>query len=141
MEDRNKQRSDVPIGLRVLFLFLAPCGIQAATNGFHAHLITLPVIASASYFADVDNDGRLDLLALDPVEKKLLVYRQRASAFTNAPDQAIRLPPRTAWITPADVEAHPGVELLMSTDIGLAYYRQNAGVFESEPRRLIRADQ
>jgi hypothetical protein len=122
-------------------IFLAAHGALAATNDFQRQVITLPANASVSRFADLDGHGRLDLLALDPVERKLLIYRQRASGFTNVPDQAIDLPKRTAWITPFDVEPHPGIELLMSTDTGLVYFRQENGRFESEPRALVQAEQ
>jgi hypothetical protein len=40
-----------------------------------------------------------------------------------------------------DVEAHPGLELLMSTATGLVYSRQNAGLFEPEQHPLIKASQ
>jgi hypothetical protein len=126
---------------KVLLVFLATNPVRAGTNDFQWQLITLPVNVSASHFADVDNDGRSDLLAIDPVAKKLLIYRQRASGFAHAPDQVIGLPPHTAWIAPFDVDAHPGLELLMSTATGLAYCRQNGGMFESELRTLVQAGQ
>jgi hypothetical protein len=104
-------------------------------------LITLPANADAPLFVDADGDGRSDLLAIDPVEKKLFYYHQRPAGFTNSPDQAITLPPQTAWVAPCDVDAHPGLELLMSTAAGLLYYRQNAGLFESERHPLIEVSQ
>ena len=124
-----------------LLVGLAANAGWAGTNAFQLQAITLPFNATATRFADVDNDRRADLLALDPVEKRLLIYHQRDSGFTNAPDQAITLPPQTAWIAPYDVEAQPGLELLMSTDTGLVYHRQHGGIFESELRTLITAEQ
>jgi hypothetical protein len=78
---------------------------------------------------------------LDPVEKKVFLYRQRSFGFTDSPDQVIALPAQTAWVAPFDVDAHPGLELLISSAAGLFYYRQNSGVFEAEPRALIKAAQ
>ena len=104
-------------------------------------MITLPANAGEPFFVDIDGDGRSDLLVIDPVEKKLLNYHQRPDGFTNSPDQAIPLPPQTAWVAPCDVDAHPGLELLMSTATGLVYSRQNAGLFESERHTLIEASQ
>jgi hypothetical protein len=78
---------------------------------------------------------------IDTVEKKLLNYCQRPDGFTNSPDQVIPLPPQTAWVAPCDVDAHPGLELLMSTATGLFYCRQNAGRFESERHPLIEVSQ
>src|SRR5207237_1280868 len=116
----------------ILVLLLANNG-QAATDGFQPQMITLPADATASRFADIDNDRRLDLLAVDPVAKQLLVYRQRPTGFANSPDQIIAIAPRTSWIALHDVDAHPGLELVMSTAAGIVYHRQTAGVFESEP--------
>ncbi len=103
--------------------------------------ITLPANSGAPLLVDVDGDGLCDLLVMDPVEKKLFNYHQRTAGFNNSPDQAIPLPPQTAWVAPCDVEAHPGLELLFSTASGLVYSRQNAGLFESERRPLIEARQ
>jgi hypothetical protein len=113
----------------------------AQTNGFLRQKLTLPPTEGETLFEDIDNDGRADLLALEPVARKLLIYRQRQSGFTNAPDQIISLPPQTGWIGVCDVDPHPGVELVMSTATGLFYYRQQNGVFESEPRSLLKASQ
>lgn len=125
----------------ILLVCLAANSLEAASNDFRMQMITLPVSAMAAHFSDIDNDGRSDLLALDPVGKKLLIYRQRPTGFPDIPDQVIQIPPETAWIASWDVEAHPGVELLLSTPTGLAYHRQNDGVFELERRTLIKADQ
>ena len=94
-----------------------------------------------SLFGDIDDDGRADLLAVGPAENSLWVYRQRASGFGATPDQAIALPPQTAWIALCDVDAHPGVELVLSTAGGLFCLRQDNGVFESRPRTLVAAPQ
>src|SRR6266850_6575738 len=126
---------------KILLLLIASNSLRAATNDFQRQMITLPVNGSAFRFADFDKDGRSDLFAVDPVNKKLLIYRQRPFGFTNAPDQVIALPPQTGWASLCDVDAHPGLELLISTATGLFYYRQNEGVFETEPRTLIKADQ
>ena len=68
-------------------------------------------------------------------------YRQGPNGFTNSPDQIIPLPPQTVWAALCDVDAHPGLELLMSTATGLVYSRQNAGLFESERHTLFEASQ
>src|SRR4051812_25071333 len=102
---RNKMRTAVQF-----FLMLAAAATvgHAATNEFTRQLITFPAGVSASCFVDLDRKGRADLLAADSVEKKILIYRQRVSGFTNVPDQAIPLPPQTGWIALCDVDAHPG---------------------------------
>ncbi|HZL43657.1 MAG TPA: VCBS repeat-containing protein [Verrucomicrobiae bacterium] len=125
----------------ILLALLGAADLGAATNSFQWQMIALPSSAGFSHFDDLDNDGRCDLLAIDPGQNKLLIYRQRATGFTNAPDQVIDLPPHTAWITPFDVDSHPGLELLMSTSTGLVYFRENGGRFESEPRTLVKAAQ
>jgi hypothetical protein len=104
-------------------------------------VITLPANAGAPLFADVEGNGRCNLLVIDPVEQALFNFHQRPDGFTNSPDQVVPLPPQTAWVALCDVEAHPGLELLFSTATGLVYSRQNAGRFESERRTLIEANQ
>lgn len=125
----------------LLLLFLAVNAGWTQPIELLPRLITLPANAGAPLFVDVDGDTRSDLLVIDPVEKKLLNYHQRPDGFTHIPDQAIPLPPQTAWVALCDVDAHPGLELLMSTATGLVYSRQNAGRFESEQRPLIEASQ
>ena len=129
------------LAVNTLLFLLAASVSRAGTNDFRQQAIALPGNAWASRFADLNRDGKFDLLAVDAEEKKLFIFRQRTSGFTNAPDQVITLPPLTAWIAPFDVDTNRGRELLMSTATGLVYHRQNGGVFESEPRTLIRADQ
>ena len=126
---------------QILLMFLAVNVGRAGPVMLLRQLITLPPNATAPLFVDVDGDGRSDMFAIDPVEKKLFYYHQRPAGFTNSPDQVIPLPPKTAWVALCDVDAHPGLELLMSTATGLVYSRQNAGVFESEERTLITASQ
>lgn len=124
-----------------LLLLLPANAGRAATNGFVCQSITLPCQACVTRFVDLGNGGRADLLAVDPVRMELWIYRQRPYGFTNTPDQVIALPPQTAWVAASDVDAHPGLELVMSTAAGLVYYRQNNGVFETQPRTLVQASQ
>jgi len=133
--------SCIRLAAKTLLVFLAANTVRAASNDFQYQMITLPVTGSDFRFEDFDKDGRSDLFAVDPVNKKLLIYRQRTFGFTNAADQVIGLPPQTAWVSLCDVDTHPGLELLMSTGAGLFYYRQNGGVFEEERRSLIKTDQ
>jgi hypothetical protein len=125
----------------ILLMFLALNVGRAGPVELLPQIITLPANAGPPLFVDIDGDGRSDLLVIDPLEKKLLNYHQRVDGFTNSPDQVIPLPPQTAWVAVCDVEAHPGLELLMSTATGLVYSRQNAGRFESERRPLIEVSQ
>jgi hypothetical protein len=125
----------------MLLMFLAVNGGWAGPVELSRQTITLPANAGEPLFADIEGNGRCNLLVIDPVEKRLLNYRQRPDGFSNLPDQAIALPPQTAWVAPCDVEAHPGLELLFSTATGLVYSRQNAGLFESERHTLIETSQ
>jgi hypothetical protein len=124
-----------------LLVVLAASAVAADTNAFQRQMITLPAINMPTRFVDLGHTGRADLLALDPAAKRLLIYRQRASGFADAPDQTIELPPQTFWIAPYLVEDRTHFDLLMSTATGLVCYRQKGGVFESEPRVLIKAYQ
>jgi hypothetical protein len=125
----------------ILLMFLAVNAGRAGPVELSRQTITLPPNAGEPLFVDIEGTGRCNLLVIDPVEKKLLNYRQRPDGFSNPPDQAIPLPPQTAWVALCDVDAHPGLELLFSTATGLVYSRQNAGLFESERHTLIEASQ
>src|ERR1039458_9172208 len=125
----------------ILLLFLAVNVGRAEPVVLSRQVITLPANAGKPLFVDIEGSGRCNLLVIDTVEKKLLNYRQRPDGFTNSPDQVIPLPPQTAWVAPCDIDAHPGLELLMSTATGLVYSRQDAGLFELERRPLIQASQ
>ncbi len=127
-------------GAVILMILTADAG-WAGPVVISPQLITLPGNASEPMFVDLNGNGRCSMLVIDPVEKKLFNYRQYPNGFSNAPDQAIALPPQTAWAAPCDVEAHPGLELLFSTATGLVYSRQDAGLFESERHTLIEANQ
>ena len=120
-------------------LAIAAVGQEAAS--FQCQMITLPAKAMPSRFIDLGHEGRSDLLAVDTVAKQLLIYRQHAWGFTNIPDQSIQLPTDTAWISPYQLAPEGGCALVVSTATGLAAYRQNGGVFESQPRPLITAAQ
>src|SRR5690242_4697015 len=113
------------IGAGIWLVFMAANVGWAGTNEFQRQTITIPAGPPVSGFADLDDDGLLDLLAVGPAENTLWIYRQRASGFSDSPDQAIQLPLQTAWIALGDVDAHPGLELLMSTATGLLYLWQN----------------
>ena len=55
-------------------LLLAGNAAHAGTNDFRQQAITLPGNAWASRFADLNQDGRFDLLAVDAEEKKLFIF-------------------------------------------------------------------
>lgn len=141
-EGRSARReTDFGVAIAGLLLLLTAGGMRAETDGFLCQTITLPAKAMSTRFADLNGGGRFDLLAVDSNGKRLLIYRQRAAGFTNTPDQIIELPPHTAWIAPAHVEAGMNLDLLASTATGLFYYRQDGGVFEPEPRLLLETNQ
>ena len=119
----------------------AASGLGADTNGFVRQMITLPEKDAPTRFASLSQDGRADLLVVDPAKQTLLIYRQRAWGFTNVPDQVLTMPAQTTWVAPYPVESPTNMELLLSTASGLFYCRQTGGVFEAEPRPLVRAGQ
>jgi hypothetical protein len=130
-------RSILHVLLMVLVINVGWAGPVAMSR----QTITLPAGTRAPLFVDIDGDGRSDMFVINQTEKKLLNYHQRPDGFLNSPDQVIPLPPQTAWVALCDVDAHPGLELLMSTADGLVYSRQNGGIFESERHTLIKASQ
>jgi hypothetical protein len=119
----------------------AATGRGAEPEGFSCQMLTLPVKDAALSFADLDGRGRCDLLALDPLADRLLIYRQRADGFTNTPDQSLALPPQTAWVAPYRTVANGVAELVVSTAAGLAVFQQSNGVFAAEPQPLVRTSQ
>jgi hypothetical protein len=139
--EAGQLRASNLVVIAILWIFLAVNAGRAAPVELLPQIITLPASAGEPLFVDIVGDGRCNLLVIDTVEKELLNYRRRPDGFTNSPDQVIPLPPQTAWVAPCDVDAHPGLELLMSTATGLFYCRQNAGRFESERHPLIEVSQ
>jgi hypothetical protein len=93
------------------------------------------------YWKDIDKNGLVDLLALVQRQGRVFIYLQKDSGFPSAPNQSLQLPEGTAWCTVHDVNSHLGDEILISTPRGLAYYRQNQGVFETQPQVLLEAEQ
>ena len=104
-------------------------------------VVTLPDNTTAPLFVDVEGKGKANLLTLDPVDKKLLNYRQGPRGFASSPDQSIPLPPATLWVAVGEVDASPGLELLFSTATGIVFSRQNGGLFELEQHPLIETNQ
>jgi hypothetical protein len=125
----------------LLGLFFMVDGSRAEPVALPGQSITLPASASEPLFVDMDGRGRCDLFVIDQAAKTLWRFHQRANGFTNAPDQVIPLPPQTAWVAVCDVDASPGLELLMSTATGLVYSRQKDGQFEAERHSLMEASQ
>jgi hypothetical protein len=125
----------------MFWMFLAAQAGWAGPMEMPRQTITLPDNAGAPYFVDIAGRGLCDLLVMDQAEHRLFIYHQRPAGFSKTPDQIIPMPPQTAWAAVCDVDAHPGLELLMSTAGGLVYSRQNGGLFESERRTLIPASQ
>ncbi len=93
------------------------------------------------YWKDIDKDGLTDLSVLVHNENKAFTYIQSNSGFPEIPTQTITFPTATMWFTLFDVDEHHGDEMLISTSEGLVYYRQNNGVFEIKPEKLIEAKQ
>ncbi|MGA2244709.1 MAG: VCBS repeat-containing protein [Verrucomicrobiota bacterium] len=128
----------------LIFLFCLLLAVNALGTEpvkLRCQTISLPSAAGDPLFVDVEGHGHCNLLVLDTAEKKLLNYRQRPDGFTNTPDQVMALPAQTAWVAPCDVDAHPGLELLMSTPTGLFYSLQHEGLFEPEQHYLIAGPQ
>ena len=141
MADCGLRKRAGHVGSVFFMLVMAASVASAGPVGMPRQTITLPANTTAPIFVDVEGRGRANLLTLEPVEKKILNYRQLPGGFNRSPDQSIPLPPQTAWVTVADVDAAPGLELLFSTAKGLVYLRQKGGVFETEPRTLIETNQ
>jgi hypothetical protein len=128
----------------VLLSILVGTAAAAQSVSFNRHVIHIPGDRSReSWYADIvrdlDRDGKTDLLAVSPTE--VFVFRQTASGFSTQPDQRFEFPEGTAWFAIADIIEGPDLEILISTGNGVAYYRQEKGVFEMEPSTLITAEQ
>ncbi len=127
----------------VLLLLSVDVTLAAAVE-FKQQTIVIPSDQGwwlSSHLTDIDGDGLTDLLALLPAQNELRIYRQRKSGFATMPDQIVALPDQAAWVAMRDVDPQEGKELVISTATGLAYLRQNAGVFEPSPQTLVEASQ
>jgi hypothetical protein len=128
------------------FVLFVLTGIIYAENtpAFNRQVIQVPVNTVDwvwLYWKDTNGDGLTDLLALSQVEGILHIYNQKKSGFPADPTQTIEFLEGVAWFTLYDVSEHPGDEMLISTNEALVYYRQNNGVFETKPEKLIGAKQ
>jgi len=90
-------------------------------------------------FVHLNTNAPSGLLVID--ETNLWVYRQRSTGFSTVPDQKLELPPHTGWFGVADVDTHPGLELVVSTAEAISCFRQKDGAFEQTPRVLIKGAQ
>jgi hypothetical protein len=132
------------IGKTCLLLLLAGIVSAEGIPSFKRQVIQIPMSSLDwvwPYWKDINEDGLVDLLALVHGDEKVFIYLQNSSGFPTAPTQSIELPEGTAWIALHDVDRHGGDEMLISTSRGLDYYRQNNGVFEMQPEKLIDANQ
>jgi hypothetical protein len=132
------------IGKTCFLFFLVGIVFAGSTPSFKRQVIQVPMISSAwvqASWKDINGDGLVDLLALVQRDKKAFIYLQNSSGFPATPTQSIEFPDGTAWIALHDVDRHGGDEMLISTTEGLDYYRQNNGVFEIRPEKLIDAGQ
>lgn len=111
---------------------------------FKRHVIQVPMSSLGwvqSSWKDINGDGLIDLLSLVQRDRKVFIYLQTGSGLPSAPTQSIELPEGTAWLALLDVDGHDGNEMLISTNEGLIFYRQNNGIFEIKPEKLIEAGQ
>lgn len=132
------------IGQICLLFLLAGIVCAEDTPVFKRQVIQMPTGSSNwvwTYWKDINEDGLVDLLALVQRDKKAFVYIQNGSGFPLTPTQSIELPEGTAWFALHDVDRHGGDEMLISTSQGLVYYRQNNGIFEMKPEKLIETGQ
>jgi len=132
--------------ITIILVLLLFAGIVYAedTPDFKRQVIRVPMSTAdwlRPYWKDINEDGLTDLLALVQRDEKAFIYIQNGSGIPSLPTQSIRFPEGTAWFAVYDVSEHPGNELLISTTEGLSYYRQNNGIVETKPEKLIEAKQ
>jgi hypothetical protein len=120
---------------------LAGTGYAAEIPSFKRHVIQLPAVRHLSnMLRDLDGDGMTDLLTFSPFGE-VFIFIQATSGFRATPDQHFKLDEGTVWWSIADVSADPGKEIVISTGNGVAYYSQKNGLFATEPKTLIEAEQ
>ena len=127
-----------------LFLFIAGIVYAEDVPSFKRQVIQVPMNLPSwiqPSWKDINGDGLADLLALVRRDRKAFIYIQSSSGMPLTPSQSIELPEGTAWITLYDINEHPGMEMLISTNKELIYFLQNDGVFEMKPEKLIEARQ
>jgi len=132
------------IGKSCLLFLLVGMVCTKDTPAFKRQVVQVPMRSLAwvqASWKDINGDELVDLLATVQRDDKAFIYIQNSSGLPSAPTQIIELPEGTAWISLYDIDKHPGKEMLISTTEGLVYFRQNNGVFETKPERLIEARQ
>lgn len=82
--------------------------------------------AMAASFGDFDNDGHLDLFAVDRGGKGYLYRNTGKGRFTNRADAAgVGRPGRTSRIVVADLDHDGDLDLLLATETGVGFLRNN----------------
>lgn len=129
--------------LAALLLAPPPAGAQLAQN--RVRLISLPIAGKVQVVipADVDGDGRRDLLvartALDvtPPLRALSVFLQKPEGFATAPDQSWALHPRAAALFHGDLTEAPGLEIGYLCADGAYVYEREGNRYRPRPRKLL----
>jgi hypothetical protein len=125
----------------IVLSMLAGTLYAAEIPSYKRYVIQLPDVRHLSnMLRDLDGDGMTDLLTFSPFGE-VFIFIQTPSGFPATPDQHFKLDEGTVWWAVADVSTDPDEEIVISTANGVAYYSQKDGVFATEPKTLIEAEQ
>lgn len=132
--------------LILIFLFMLAGAVRAEEGvTFERHAIQMPRDVSICRcwqidFSELDGDGMADLIVVSPAGE-VYVFRQGRRGFPAEPTERFTFPKGTAWYSQRDIDDDGNLELVISTGDGLAYYSQNDGVFDTNPKPLIEVEQ
>ena len=141
---RGPARSISVFRFAVSFLWVVSAGTAAAKDPFAVTVIESRGRTVTAELADLDGDGRDDLLqvvtiGIPPAERRSIrAYIQSADGkIPSKPSIEVPLPPDSAAYDLADVDGQPGMELLLLRPRGIglvSFVRSDAGSIEPRVR-------
>ncbi len=126
-----------------LLLALLPASAQVGQARVRAASLALPGRRLAAYVADLDGDGRRDLVVAhrmrdaEPPGRHLSVFLQGPDGFPETAAQTWSLPARAGALFLGDLTPAPGTEIGFLAPDGAYVYERASGRYRVRPRKIV----
>jgi hypothetical protein len=129
--------------LALLLASAAPASAQAGQGRVRLQTLALPGRHLHSFVADLDGDGRRDLVVAHglrdavPPRRLLSVFLQSADGFPGRPTQTWTLDPRAGALFLGDLTEAPGIEIGFLAPDGAYVFEREGGRYRVRPRKVV----